>query len=91
MRKHCVRLTLLPARQWDETALRIKSTRLLGSQSLQRYQGRKMDRKAVDAEQKANHALGLKLGCWKSGVLVENDEGAVAKYYKETEGAPGAA
>lgn len=34
--------SLLP--QWDETALRIKAARLLGSQSLARYVGWKGDR-----------------------------------------------
>ena len=37
------------------------------------------DREAVDAEQAKNRKLGEELGCWKAGVLVENDNGAVAK------------
>jgi hypothetical protein len=69
-------------RQWDETALRIKASRLLGSQSLARYPGWKGDRAAVDAEQARNRALGDATGCWKSGVLVEDDHGSVAKAIK---------
>jgi len=65
--------------QWDETALRIKASRLMGSQSLARYPSWKGDRAAVDAEQARNRALGEQTGCWKSGVLVEDDNGSVAK------------
>jgi hypothetical protein len=76
--------------QWDETALRIKASRLLGSQSLARYPGWKGDRAAVDAEQARNRALGDATGCWKSGVLVEDDNGSVAKAIKaRDEGASG--
>lgn len=39
--------TLLP--QWDETSLRIKAARLMGSQSLARYVGWKGDRHATTA------------------------------------------
>jgi hypothetical protein len=51
----------------------------LGSQSLARYPGWKGDRAAVDAEHAANAALGAATGCWKSGVLVENDAGDVRR------------
>lgn len=37
------------------------------------------NREAVDAEQAKNRKLGEELGCWKAGVLVENDNGDVAK------------
>jgi len=33
----------------------------------------------VDAEQAANRAIGEATGCWKAGVLVEDDDGSVAK------------
>ena len=33
----------------------------------------------MDAEQAKNRKLGEELGCWKTGVLVENDNGDVAK------------
>lgn len=35
-------------------------------------------RAAVDAEQAANRAIGEATGCWKAGVLVEDDAGSVA-------------
>ncbi len=34
-------------------------------------------RQAVEAEYAANKALGERLGCWKGGVLVEDDAGSV--------------
>ena len=73
------RAKLLPA--WDETALRVKASRLFGSQSLARYAGWKGDRASVETEYKKNKAAGDATGCWKSGVLVENDAGDVAKYF----------
>ena len=36
------------------------------------------DKAAVEEERARNKALGLALGCWKAGMLVENDKGAVA-------------
>ncbi len=77
--------------QWDETALRIKAARLLGSQSLARYPGWKGNRAAVDAEQARNRALGEQTGCWKSGVLVEDDHGSVAKALAERDAREGGA
>ncbi|KAK9867510.1 hypothetical protein WJX84_011492 [Apatococcus fuscideae] len=68
---------LLP--KWDDQALRVKASRLMGSQSLARYVGWKGNKDAVDAEQAKNRKLGEELGCWKAGVLVENDNGDVAK------------
>lgn len=81
-----IRASLLP--EWDETALRVKASRLLGSQSLARYPGWKGDRAAVEAEQRRNKAVGDATGCWKSGVLVENDAGAVAAYLAANEAGP---
>ena len=67
---------LLP--RWDETALRVKAGRLMGTQSLARYVGWKGNREAVDAEFARNRELGEATGCWKGGVLVEDDAGSVA-------------
>lgn len=36
-------------------------------------------REAVDAERADNKAIGDKTGCWKAGVLVEDDAGSVRK------------
>jgi len=68
--------TLLP--RWEETALRVKAGRLMGTQSLARYVGWKGNREAVDAEFAKNKELGEATGCWKGGVLVEDDAGSVA-------------
>lgn len=38
------------------------------------------NRAAVDRERAANKAIGDATGCWKGGVLVEDNEGSVAKY-----------
>lgn len=66
--------------KWDDQSLRIKSARLLGSQSLARYVGWKGNRAAVDTEREKNRKIGEATGCWKGGVLVEDDAGSVAKY-----------
>ncbi|CAL8462744.1 g2277 [Coccomyxa elongata] len=68
---------LLP--RWDEQAVRVKAARLLGSQSLARYVGWKGNREAVEAEYSKNKELGERIGCWKGGVLVEDDDGSVRK------------
>ena len=83
--RSCHRLHLFTPPQWDETALRIKASRLLGSQSLARYPGWKGDRAAVDAEQARNKALGAATGCWKSGVLVEDDFGQLTSGFTAPE------
>lgn len=56
---------LLPG--WDDQQLRIKASRLLGSQSLARYVGWKGDRRAVEEECAKNRRIGDATGCWKSG------------------------
>ena len=37
------------------------------------------DRSAVEAEFKKNKALGESIGCWRGGVLVEDDAGSVRR------------
>ena len=39
----------------------------------------------MDAEREKHKAIGERLGCWKAGVLVENDSGDVAKALAEAE------
>lgn len=69
--------------KWDDQAIRIKASRLMGSQSLARYIGWKGNRGAVDAERVINKAIGDRTGCWKAGVLVEDDAGSVRKALNE--------
>jgi hypothetical protein len=72
-------------RRYDEQFIRIKASRLLGTQSLARHVGWKGNRVAVDAEREKHRVLGERLGCWKGGVLVEDDRGSVAKALSEQE------
>jgi len=37
----------------------------------------------IDAEYAKNKAIGERTGCWKAGVLVEDDNGSVALALKE--------
>lgn len=76
---------LLPG--WDEQQIRIRASRLLGTQSLVRYVGWKGGRQAVDAEYARNKAIGEATGCWKNGTLVEDDSGSVRKYFEGLSGA----
>jgi len=77
---------LLP--RWDDQTLRVKASKLLGSQSLARYVGWRGDRSAVDEEFRKNKELGERLGCWKSSYLVEDDAGSVRKALQELKQAP---
>ena len=45
-----------------------------------------MHRQAVEAEYAANKALGERLGCWKGGVLVEDDAGSVRAALQQLSG-----
>jgi len=66
-------------RRYDEQFVRIKAARLLGTQSLARHVGWKGNRAAVAAEREKHRELGERLGCWKAGVLVEDNQGSAAK------------
>lgn len=70
-------------RRYDEQFIRIKTARLLGTQSLARHVGWRGNRAAVDAEYARHKALGERLKCWKGGVLVEDDHGSLAKAFNE--------
>ena len=73
---------LLP--EWDTLNLRVKASRLMGTQSLARYpKGWKGDKAAVDAEYEKHKKIGEATGCWKNGTLVEDDHGSAAKYMEE--------
>ena len=74
-----MRETLLP--EWDALSLRVKASRMMGTQSLARYpKGWRGDKAEVDAEYAKNKAIGEATGCWKNGTLVEDDHGSVHKY-----------
>ena len=65
--------------RYDETTVRVKASKLMGTQSLARHVGWKGDLAAVEREYAKHKRIGEETGCWKSGYLVENEEGAVAK------------
>ena len=70
--------------EWTTLELRVKASRMLGTQSLARYEkGWKGTREEVDAEYRKHKEIGELTGCWKSGTLVEDDDGSVAKLLKE--------
>ncbi|KAI8820736.1 uncharacterized protein EV422DRAFT_496437 [Fimicolochytrium jonesii] len=66
---------LLPA--WQPNDLRVKSMRLMGRQNLQEYRGWRGTEEDIKAEFARNNEIGVRLGCWKSGVLVFDDDGLV--------------
>lgn len=69
--------------RYDDQFIRLKTARLLGTQSLARHMGWKGDALAVQKEYEFHKKLGEELGCWKGGVLVENDQGSVAQALAE--------
>ena len=71
-----IREQLLPS--WDNNTLRLKTCRLLGIQNLSTFQGFLITEKEVEAIQAAHHKLGEQTGCWKGGMLVEDDNGTLA-------------
>lgn len=81
-----MRAELLPG--WDALALRVKTAKLLGSQSVARYTGRTFTADQIAAEYDANKALGERLGCWKQGVLVDVDGRVEAELAKQAEEPP---
>lgn len=70
---------------WEDQQIRIRASRLLGSQSLVRYVAWKGNKEAVDREYAKNKQIGEATGCWKNGTLVENDNGDVKKYMEKLE------
>ena len=64
----------------DVLFIRIKASRLIGSQGLNRYHGWSGTKEEMIAEYNRNKAIGEATGCWKNGTLVEDDHGSVHKY-----------
>ncbi|EFJ46448.1 hypothetical protein VOLCADRAFT_105588 [Volvox carteri f. nagariensis] len=69
--------------KWDDQQIRMHAARLLGSQSLARYVGWKGNREMVEQEYARNKAIGESTGCWKGGMLVEDNNGTLRKYLSE--------
>lgn len=64
--------------------MRVKTSALIGRQSLKLYKNWKGDEAAINREWKRNHEIGLEFNMWK-GVLVCDDDGKVMKRIMETE------
>ncbi|PNH06432.1 hypothetical protein TSOC_007217 [Tetrabaena socialis] len=73
----------LPGDQWEETQLRTRAARLLGTQSLARYVGWKGSAAEVEEVYERNKAIGAATGCWKGGILVEDDDGTLKKFMEQ--------
>ncbi|PRW58017.1 hypothetical protein C2E21_3709 [Chlorella sorokiniana] len=69
--------------RYKDTDIRVHAGRLLGAQSLARHVGWKGDKAAVDAQRTLHLKIAEATRCLKNGVLVENDEGSVARYLEE--------
>ncbi|EFN55627.1 hypothetical protein CHLNCDRAFT_133791 [Chlorella variabilis] len=69
--------------RYKDTDVRVHAGRLLGAQSLARHVGWKGDRAAVDAQRELHLRIAGATSCLKNGVLVENDEGSVARYLEQ--------
>jgi hypothetical protein len=68
---------------WDDTSIRLKAAKLLGSQNLSRYYGRCITKAQAEAELQANKQLGAQTGCWKNGMLVDDDSGTLAAHFRQ--------
>ncbi|KAJ2775962.1 hypothetical protein IWQ57_000119 [Coemansia nantahalensis] len=77
--------SLLP--EWSGNDLRMKSIRVMGRQNLQLYKGWRGDAAAVQREYERNKEIGLRLGAWKGGALVYDDDGRVLKAIEESNAA----
>ncbi|KND04239.1 uncharacterized protein SPPG_01670 [Spizellomyces punctatus DAOM BR117] len=72
---------LLP--DWPPNDLRVKSMRLIGRQNLQEYKDWRGSEQDIRDEYERNKEIGMRLGCWKSGVLVFDDAGRVNEEVKK--------
>ncbi|KAJ3295231.1 hypothetical protein HK104_002892 [Borealophlyctis nickersoniae] len=66
---------LLP--DWSGNDLRVRTIRLIGRQNLQLYKDWKGREEDIKAEYERNKEIGMRLGAWKAGVLVYDDDGKV--------------
>ncbi|KAJ1857680.1 hypothetical protein GGH12_003500 [Coemansia sp. RSA 1822] len=74
--------SLLP--EWSGNDLRMKSIRVMGRQNLQLYKDWRGNAEDVRREYERNKEIGLRLGAWKGGALVYDDDGLVLKAIEES-------
>ncbi|KAJ2664060.1 hypothetical protein IWW48_001072 [Coemansia sp. RSA 1200] len=73
---------LLP--EWSGNDLRMKAIRVMGRQNLQLYKDWRGNTDAVKREYERNKDIGLRLGTWKGGALVYDDDGHVLRAIEES-------
>ncbi|KAJ2454160.1 hypothetical protein EV183_001762 [Coemansia sp. RSA 2336] len=73
---------LLP--QWSGNDLRMKAIRVMGRQNLQLYKDWRGTAESVQREYERNKEIGLRLGAWKGGALVYDDDGLVLQAIEES-------
>lgn len=66
---------------WDDHNIRVKTAKLLGSQNLSWYHGRKFSKAEAEAEYEKNRQLGAQTGCWKNGLLVDDGKGTLRAHF----------
>ena len=64
---------------WDTAMMQQQCLRFLGTNDLGRYMRWRPSKADMKREKDRNKQLGTSLGCWQSGMLVENTAGDVAK------------
>ena len=72
-------------KDWTGPELSAKTKRIIGRQSIQSYSGWKGNKDQIQREYNKNKEIGTQLGCWKGGVLVNDEGGAVAEALKKWE------
>jgi hypothetical protein len=68
---------------WEEQHIRLKAAKLLGCQNLSQYAGKQLAKAKVQDEYEKNKALGAATGCWKNGMLVDDNNGTLHARFSE--------
>eukprot|EP00878_Enallax_costatus_P012768 GHUV01013332.1.p1 GENE.GHUV01013332.1~~GHUV01013332.1.p1 ORF type:complete len:206 (+),score=55.18 GHUV01013332.1:187-804(+) len=76
---------------WDDHNIRVKTAKLLGCQNLSWYHGRKFTKLEAEAEFEQNKQLGAQTGCWKNGMLVDDERGTLRAHFQARQAATAAA
>lgn len=76
---------------WDDHNIRVKTAKLLGCQNLSWYHGRKFTKAEAEEEYESNKQLGAQTGCWKNGMLVDDDKGTLRAHFMRQQEAAEAA
>jgi hypothetical protein len=66
---------------WDDHSIRIKAAKLLGCQNLSWFYDRRYSKAEAQAVFERNQQLGAATGCWKNGMLVDDDRGTLKAHF----------